>query len=81
MHKSPSQIARAVRALRNAQKLGLLRGVRILPGRDACERVLAQFGSEYTGDTVLDLPLPQCTRARCECKYVPIGRVRPTGKP
>ena len=86
MHRSPSQIARALRALRNAHRLGLLRGVRILPGRDACEAVQAQFGSEYPGNTVPHLPLPQCTRDRCECKYVPIGskkfrRLRATGKP
>ena len=86
MHKTPSQIARALRALRNAHRRGLLRGVRILPGRDACEAVLAQFGSEYPGNTVLHLPLPQCTRAKCECKYVPIGKksnpcIGTTGKP
>jgi hypothetical protein len=86
MHRSPSQIARALRALRNAHRLGLLRGVRILPGRDACEAVLAQFGNEYPGNTLPHLPLPQCTRDRCECKYVPIGskkfrRLRATGKP
>jgi hypothetical protein len=73
MHKSPSQIARALRALRNAHRRGLLRGVRILPGRDACDCVLAQFGREYPAETVLNLPLPQCTRSSCECKYVPIG--------
>ena len=73
MHRSPSQIARALRALRNAHRLGLLRGVRILPGRGACEAVLAQFGREYPANTVPHLPLPQCTRDRCECKYVPIG--------
>lgn len=73
MHKSPSQIARSLRALRNAHRLGLVHGVRILPGRDACEAVLAQFGIEYPGDTVPHLPLRRCTRDRCECKYVPIG--------
>ena len=73
MRKTPSQIARSIRALRNAQRLGLLRAVRILPGRDACEAVLAQFGVEYSGNTVPHLPLVQCTRDRCECKYVPIG--------
>lgn len=73
MRKTPSQIARALRTLKNAQRLELLRGVRILPGRDACEAVLAQFGVEYSGNTVPHLPLAQCTRDRCECKYVPIG--------
>ena len=73
MRKTPSQIARALRTLKNAQRLGLLRGVRVLPGRDACEAVLAQFGVEYSGDTVPHLPLAQCTRDRCECEYVPIG--------
>lgn len=73
MHKSPSQIARSLRAFRNAHRLGLLRGVRILPGRDACEAVLGQFGREYPGNTVPRLPLRRCTRNRCECKYVAIG--------
>jgi hypothetical protein len=73
MHKSPSQIARSLRSLQNAHRLGLLRGVRILPGRNACEAVLEQFGREYLGNTVPHLPLPQCTGGSCECKYVPIG--------
>jgi hypothetical protein len=73
MRKTPSQIARALRALKNAQRLGLLRAVRVLPGRDACEAVVAQFGVDYSGNTVPHLPLAQCTRDQCECKYVPIG--------
>ena len=73
MHKNPLQIARALRALRNSQRLGLLRGVRILPGREACASVLAQFGVEYSGNSVPYLPLGQCTHDRCECEYVPIG--------
>jgi hypothetical protein len=73
MHKSPSQIARSQRAFRNAHRLGLLHGVRILPGPHPCEAVVGQFGREYPGNTVPRLPLPQCTRDRCECKYVAIG--------
>ena len=73
MRKTPSQIARALRTLKNAQRLGLLRGVRVLPGRNACEAAIAQFGVEYSGNTVPHLPLAQCTRDRCECEYVPIG--------
>jgi hypothetical protein len=85
MRKTPSQVARSLRALKNAQRLGLLRGVRVLPGRDACEAALAQFGVEYSGNTVPHLPLAQCTRDHCECKYVPIGsdqlrRLDATGK-
>jgi hypothetical protein len=73
MHKTPSQVARALRALKNAQRLGLLRGVSILPGRNACEAAIAQFGIDYSGNTVPHLPLAQCTRDHCECKYVPVG--------
>jgi hypothetical protein len=85
MRKTPSQIARALRTLKNAQRLGLLRSVRVLPGRDACEATLAQFGVEYSGNTVPDLPLAQCTSDHCDCKYVPIGsdqlrRLDATGK-
>ncbi len=73
MHKTPSQIARSLRALRNAQRLGLLRGVRILPGREACEAVVAQFGTEYSTKNLPSLPLALCTRDQCDCKYVPVG--------
>jgi hypothetical protein len=73
MHKSPSQIARSLRAFRNAHRLGLLRGVRILPGPNPCAGVVGQFGSEYPGNTVPRLPLLRCRRNRCECKYVAIG--------
>ncbi len=73
MRKTPSQIARSLRALKNAQRLGLLRGVRILPGRNACEAAVAQFGVDYSGNAVPHLPLAECTRDLCECKYVPVG--------
>ena len=73
MPKSPSQIARSLRALRNADRLGLVRGVRILPGPNACEAVVKQFASEYPANAVPSLPLPHCTRDRCQCKYVPVG--------
>jgi len=86
IHNSPRQIAQALRALRNAHKLGLLRAVRILPGPKPCEAVVAQFGTEYPGNKVPRLPLRRCTRNRCDCKYVPIGsekfhRLRTTKKP
>ena len=73
MPKSPSQIARSLRALRNADRLGLVRGVRILPGPNACEAVVKQFASEYPANAMPSLPLPQCTSDRCQCKYVPVG--------
>jgi hypothetical protein len=44
MHKTPSQIARWLRALQNARKLGLLRSVRIEPGPGACEAAQSQRG-------------------------------------
>ena len=87
-HKSPRQIARALRAFRYAHKLGLLRCVRILPGPKPCEAVVGQFGigMEYPGNKVPRLPLRRCTRNRCECKYVAVGsekfhRLRTTKKP
>jgi len=73
MHKTPSQIARSLRALKNAHRLGLLRSVRILPGRDACEAAVSQFGVDYPGKSVPTLPLAQCKHDCCDCKYVPIG--------
>lgn len=73
MHKTPAQIARSLRAFRNTHRLGLLRSVSISPGPEACEAARSQCGVEYLGDVVPRLPLTQCTRDQCECKYVPIG--------
>jgi len=73
MHKTPLQIARSLRALHKARKLGLLRSVRIAPGHNACEAARSQLDIEYLGDAVPTLPLAGCTRARCECEYLPVG--------
>jgi len=73
MHKTPSQIARALRRLRNAQRIGLLRGVFILPGRGACEAAKEQVNAIYSADKFPSLPLPRCTCDICDCKYRPIG--------
>jgi hypothetical protein len=73
MHKTPKDIARSLRAFRNAHRLGLLRSVRISPGKHACEAAMAQDRMEYLGNAVPRLPLAQCTRALCECDYVPTG--------
>ena len=42
MHKTPKDIARSLRVFRNAHRLGLLRCVRILPGKYACDAAMAQ---------------------------------------
>jgi hypothetical protein len=76
MHTTPAQIARSLRAFQKAYRLGLLRSVRISPGPDACEAARSQDGIEYMGNVVPRLPLAQCTRGRCECKYVPLGTDR-----
>jgi hypothetical protein len=73
MHKTPSQIARWLRALQKARKLGLLRSVRIEPGPGECEAAQSQRGIEYLGNTVPHLPLAGCTRSLCECDYQPTG--------
>ena len=73
MHKSPKEIARSLRAFRNAHRLNLLRCIRIAPGDGACDAARSQVGVEYLGGVVPRLPLAQCTRARCECDYVPVG--------
>jgi hypothetical protein len=73
MHKIPKDIARSLRAIRSAHRLGLLRCVRISPGEHVCEAAVAQRKMEYLGNAVPRLPLVQCTRARCECDYVPTG--------
>ena len=85
MHKTPAQIARSLRAFRNAHRMGLLRSVRISPGPDACEAARSQFCVEYLGNVVPRLPLAQCARDHCECEYEPVGseqlrRLRGTGK-
>jgi hypothetical protein len=73
MHKTPSQIARSLRALQKAQKLGLLRSVRIAPGPDACDAAQSHRDIEYVGSTVPRLPLAGYTRVHCECEYQPVG--------
>ena len=73
MHKTPSQIARSLRALHKARKLGLLRSVRVAPGRNACETSRLQRDIEYLGDSVPGLPLAGCTSECCECDYRPTG--------
>lgn len=73
MHKSPNQIARSLRAFRNAHRLGLLRSVHILFGSDACDAAQSQGGVEYIGNVVPRLPLAGCTRGQCDCKYVASG--------
>jgi hypothetical protein len=73
MHKIPKDIARSLRAIRRAHRLGLLRCVRISPGEHACEAAVAQRKMEYLGNALPRLPLAQCTQARCECNYVPTG--------
>lgn len=76
MDKSIRQIARSLRAFRNAHKLGLLRGVRIVPGPDACEAAQSQAGTEHAGNIVPRLPLAGCMRNHCQCKYVPVGSAK-----
>jgi hypothetical protein len=73
VHQRPKDIARSLRAFRNAHRLGLLSCVRILAGRQACEAVKAQDRTEYLGNAVPLLPLAQCTRAYCQCDYMPLG--------
>lgn len=73
MHKAPKDIARSLRAFRNAHRLGLLRCVRISPGEHACEAARVQDGIEYLGMAVPGLPLAQCTQTPCECDYVVVG--------
>jgi hypothetical protein len=76
MHKAPAQIARSLRAFRNAHRLGLLRSVRISPAADACEAARSRQDIEYTGNVVPRLPLAECTRGICTCKYIPSGSSR-----
>ncbi len=73
MHKTPAQIARSLRAFQKLHRLGLLRGVQISVGMEACEAAHSQIGIEYPGYTVPRLPLTPCTRDHCECQYKPIG--------
>jgi len=73
MHKTPKEIARSLRAFRNAHGLGLLRCVRILPGEHACDAARVKGGIEYLGTAAPSLPLAQCTQTPCECDYIPFG--------
>ena len=73
MAKTPREIARVLRAFRNAHRLGLLRHVCIVPGTNACEATLAQKKQKYAGNAVPRLPLPDCRSADCRCDYLPVG--------
>ena len=73
MHKSPKEIARSLRAFRNAHRLNLLRCVRIAPGDGACDAARSQVGVVVSGWRRAAFASAQCTRARCECDYVPVG--------
>jgi hypothetical protein len=88
MHKTPAQIARSLRAFRNAHRLGLVRHVRVVAGHDACAAAHSQRDIEHRGNAVPRLPLAECTREHCECKYSPVGtakfkrlRITANGKP
>ena len=67
MHKTPSQIAHSLRALQKAQKLGLLRSVRIAAGPDACEPAQSQRDIEYLGSTVPCLKIEEIFGSRRIC--------------
>ena len=73
IYKSPKDIARSLRAFKNARKLGWLRGVRIVPGPESCEAARAQQNIEYLGSNVHQLPLAECTLELCACAYQPCG--------
>lgn len=45
MYKTPAQIARTLRAFRNAHRLELLRSVCVSPGRRACDAGRLQYDS------------------------------------
>ena len=76
MSGTPRQIARSLRAFGNAQRLGLLRHVRISPGQGACETARTLHVIEFPGSAVPRLPLAQCTSDKCECKYAPVGSAK-----
>ena len=73
MHKTPKEIARSLRALKRAHKLGLLHHVRITPGESACEASQLQRGVAYIGSAVPKLPLEDCSQMQCDCDYAPVG--------
>jgi hypothetical protein len=79
MPKPPAQIARALRAFRNAHRLGLLREIQIVPGTGACAAARAQRKVAYLGGHVPRLPLPRCTAKHCLCDYTTVAtdKLRP----
>jgi len=62
MHKSPNQIARSLRAFRNAHRRW----------PDACDAARSQDGVEYMGMSFRVYRSPG-VRGQCDCKYVPSG--------
>ncbi len=69
-----SQVARCRRAFQNAERLGLLRAVLIIPSEsNHCPAAGAQAGIEYSLASLPRLPLPGCTRRKCECNYAAVA--------
>ena len=63
---------RALANCRNAARLGLLRGVEIVPS-EGCSVSWVQRGSLYPVATVPSLPLAGCGRSPCcACSYAPL---------
>jgi len=73
MRAHPPQIARSLRAFRNARKLAQLLYVRIISGAKACDSAKLQIGVEYPDAGITTLSLAHCTSDKCECDYLPVG--------
>jgi hypothetical protein len=74
MQKRPAQLARSLRAFKNACRLGLLRHIQIAPGQKACRAAEVQSGVRYIGGGAPRLPLAECTIDDCQCAYVPAAK-------
>lgn len=68
------QLEREIKHLQNSNKLGVLKGVEILPG-PGCAIAEAQRDRLYTLENLPALPLPGCDRSPCcACCYSGVSK-------
>lgn len=65
------QLQRALDGYASAAKIGVLKGVKGLPGL-GCKVSMAQAKKVYTLANVPELPFDGCDRAPCACSYSPV---------
>lgn len=50
-----------------------VRGLKLVPGPKACSAAASRANETLPPDEAPKLPLPGCSRKKCECRYVPVA--------